>query len=326
MAVSKMARKIVENVRELVRPTPYRIFWWLVAIFFLAVPFTPVLNARMMFFMLLLKWIAMAEAFNLIAGFTGYVCFGFPAFYGIGAVMMAWALGELGLHPVLGYLTAIGGAVLMALIIGGPSLRLRGAYFAICSLAICLAMKSIMAWLRPYGIFISPEPEVFLLIRTICYYIVAFTALGTMLAVYLISRSKLGLALVSIREDEDAAETRGVNTTLYKLIAAILCSIPPAIVGASWAWYTTYAYEGDFELSPVVTIIAMTMLGGSGTVIGPAIGAVILYVIEDFLWASLPYVYLMIFGVIIVITVLFVPKGIVGVIREKVPEARKYLF
>jgi len=324
--LTKMAKKTLKDVKELARPTPYKGLWLGIAIFFLIIPFTPLLKARMMFFMILLKWIALAEAFNLITGFTGYVCFGFPAFYGVGTVMMALALGELGLHPVLGFLMAIGGAVLMALIIGGPSLRLRGAYFAISSLAICLSMKAVMAWARPYGIFIPPNIEYFLLIRTICYYVVALTALGTVLAVYLISRSKLGLALVSIREDEDAAETRGVNTTLYKLVAAILSSIPPAIIGASWAWYTTYAYEGDFELSPVVSIIAMTMLGGSGTVVGPVIGAVILYVIEDILWASLPYVYLMIFGAIIVVTVLFIPKGIVGIVREKVPEAKKYLF
>ena len=324
--VKGFARGAVRTVKELTKPTAYKGVWLAIAALFLIVPFVPVLRERMIFFMFLLKWIALAAAFNLIAGYTGYVCFGFPVFYGMGAIMMAWAVGELGLHPVLGFLMAVGSSILMALVVGGPSLRLRGAYFAIASLAICLAMKVVVAWLRPYGIFIMPDPRTFLMVRNICYYIVALTALGTVLATYIISRSKLGLAMISIREDEDAAETRGVNTTFYKLVAAILCSIPPALVGASWAWYTTYSYEGDFEISPVVTTIAMTMLGGSGTVLGPVIGAAILYVVEYFLWASFPYTYLLIFGAIIVITVLFVPKGIVGLIREKVPKARKYLF
>ena len=317
----------VRWAREFSRITPYRAAWLLFAAFFLAVPFVPLLKARLFFFMLMLEWIAMAESFNIISGFTGYVCFGFPAFYGVGAVLMAWAVGELGLHPAVGFLMAVGGAILMAFVMGGPSLRLRGAYFAICSLAICLAMSVIMAWLKPFGIFIPPNPKIFRLVEKICYYIVAFTAFGTVLGTYILSKSKLGLALVAIREDEDAAETRGVNTTFYKLVAVIISGIPPAIIGAAIAWYSTYVdCVAVFELHRVVATIAMAMLGGSGTVLGPLIGAIILYAVEDFLWANFPYLYLPIFGAIIVITVLFVPQGIVGMVREKVPKARKYLF
>jgi branched-chain amino acid transport system permease protein len=283
------------------------------------VPHTP-LRVRLTYFLFMWMWVALAESFNIISGYTGYVCFGYPAFFGTGAMIMGMVAGMLQLSPWLGLLVAALGVLALATFIGIPTLRLRGPYFAICTLAICATMEVVMVHIFPHGIFLPP-----VYVGVLCYYLMLLLAIGVVTMTYFIAKTKLGIGFVAIREDEDAAETRGLDTYRYKMIALLLSSIPAGLAGAIFGWYSTYVSEEAYALHRIVVIIAMGMLGGAGTVSGPVVGAVLLHTIGYILWARFPFLHMVILGAITMMIVLFAPKGIVGTLREKYPWIRKYL-
>ncbi len=150
------------------------------------------------------------------------------------------------------------------------------------------------------------------------YYAMGLSALAVVLLTLRISRSKLGLRLMAIREDEVAAEVMGINTTRYKLGAFMMSAFFPGVVGGLNAWYVSYIDPPTvFAVLVSIQMVIMAMFGGSGTVLGPVVGAVALYLFSEVLWARFPFLHQGLLGVIIVVIILCMPRGIMGLARDR---------
>jgi len=279
------------------------------------------------FYFLLVEYIILAQSFNLVAGYVGYISFGHVAFFGIGgyiAAILTWKMGFASYYYSLSLIIGGLGAGAVAFFLGIPLMKLRGAYFAIATLAFNEALKVIIFNVPDDlagGSFGIPVP----MIRKplLSYYSMLGVSAIVVLVIYLIIRSKYGVALKAIREDEDAAKVMGINTAKYKVMAFALSAFFMGIAGGLDVCYIGYIYpEAAFNIEINVMVIVMTMLGGSGTVIGPLIGVVILYLIEDFVWARSPFSHLIILGLILGAIVLFMRQGIIGALEEKIPVLR----
>jgi branched-chain amino acid transport system permease protein len=146
-----------------------------------------------------------------------------------------------------------------------------------------------------------------------------------------LSRSRFGLALLSIREDEEVARALGTPTTLYKSLALIVSSVPAGLIGGVYVWNVTYiSPPAVFGLEIALSPIVMAMLGGTGTVMGPIIGVFFLTVLQEFLWTQIPYLHLTMYGIVMVLVGLFMPGGLVRtrlfglVIQRFVPGDKSY--
>lgn len=257
-----------------------------------------------------LLFATLAQAWNILGGFTGYVSFGNSSFYGLGtygtAIAMAqfhWPFGiGLGLGAVL--------AVACAILFGIPILRLRGHYFSIATLGLSATLAAIIANLDIAGKNIG-------LILPLTRADVAFyeEALVLLLAatatVAWIAKSRFGMALLAIREDEDAALVMGINTTRYKIAALALSAFFTSIAGGIHAYWITFVDPGGaFDLTLNVRMVIMAMFGGPGTVFGPLIGAFVLSGVYDVLASSISTAAALLFGIVIVLAVIFMPRGL----------------
>jgi branched-chain amino acid transport system permease protein len=263
-------------------------------------------------------WIALAGSWNLISGLTGYVSFGHVAFYGAGAYTGAILVTTAG-WPWLP--AALAGGVIacaFALLIGYPCLRLKGPYFAIAMLGLNEVLRALVSYFEGFtggGSGLSlPTSQV----TERVYYVMALTAAAVTLLTYLIVTSRFGLRLMTIREDEVAAEALGIDTFRHKLYAFLLSAVGPGIVGGLAARDQGYIEPiSVFPLVMTITMIVMVLFGGKGTVWGPVLGAIALFVAQELVWARFPYYHQLLFGAIIVAVVLLMPRGVLGVLQQK---------
>jgi len=263
-------------------------------------------------------WIALAGSWNLISGLTGYVSFGHVAFYGAGAYTGAILVTSAGWSWPVAALAGGAAAGVLALLIGYPCLRLKGPYFAIAMLGLNEVLRALVSYfegLTGGGNGLSlPTADV---TRPI-YYVMGLLALAVTAGTYLIITSRFGLRLMTIREDEIAAEAMGIDTFHHKLVAFLLSAVGPGIAGALTARDQGYIEPiSVFPLAITVTMIVMVLFGGKGTVWGPVMGAVALFVIQELVWAHYPYVHPLLFGAIIVAVVLLMPRGVLGLLQLK---------
>jgi branched-chain amino acid transport system permease protein len=263
-------------------------------------------------------WIALAGSWNLISGLTGYVSFGHVAFFGTGAYTAAILISKGGWHWLLAGLTGSVTAACLALIIGYPCLRLKGPYFAIAMLGLNEVVRALVSYFDGLtgggsGITLSPINSILPL-----YYAMGGVAVAGAVITYRIITSRFGLRLLSIREDETAAEAMGINTAALKLYAFLISAALPGIVGGFYARYVTHIEPiGTFPLLTTITMIVMCLFGGKGTVLGPVIGASLLSIFQELVWARFLFVHQAIFGALIVAVVLMMPKGILGLLQER---------
>jgi branched-chain amino acid transport system permease protein len=204
--------------------------------------------------------------------------------------------------------------MLCALLLGLPILRLRGPYFAIATLGLSAAMGAIFANLEIAGANIGLTLP--LTRMDDAFYEMSLALLvACTLTVALIARSRFGMGLLAIREDEDAANSMGVNTTLYKVAALIISAFFTAIAGGIQAYQITFIDPASaFDPTLNVKMVIMAVFGGPGTVFGPVIGAFILSAIYDYLAASLSTAAALLFGIVIVLAVVFMPKGLADLV------------
>jgi len=262
-------------------------------------------------------WIALAGSWNIISGFTGYVSFGHVAFFGIGTYTAALLITKAGWHWLPAGLAGSIPAMLLALVIGYPCLRLKGPYFAISMLGLNEVVRALVSYFEGFtggGSGISLPP----IVATVpVYYAMGTVALTVPLVTYFIITSRFGLRLLSIREDELAAEAMGINTARHKLYAFLLSAAFPGIVGGFYAWYASHVEPMSvFPLITTITMIIMCLLGGSGTVLGPVLGAVLLSIFQEMVWARFLWVHQALLGTLIVAVVLLMPRGILGILRQ----------
>jgi branched-chain amino acid transport system permease protein len=270
------------------------------------------------FMVQLFMWVALAASWNLISGLTGYVSFGHVAFFGTGAYAAAILITSHGWHWATASMMGGAAAVILALIIGYPCLRLKGPYFAIATLGLNEVMRVLVSYfdgLTGGGLGISIPA---LKISGQIYYAMGLAALAVTAAAYFIITSRLGLRFMTIREDEIAAEAMGIDTARYKLYAFMLSAFIPGVVGGLFAQDTGYIEPiSVFPLLTTITMIVMVLFGGKGTIWGPVLGAVTLFVFQEMVWVRFLYLHQILFGAIIVIVVLLMPKGILGMLQER---------
>lgn len=270
------------------------------------------------FMLQLFMWVALAQSWNLISGLTGYVSFGHVAFFGTGAYATGILVTTHGWHWIPGSLAGGAAAVLLALVIGYPCLRLKGPYFAIAMLGLNEVMRVVVSYfegLTGGGLGLS-LPTLYASVEI--YYAMGATAAAATAAAYLIITSRFGLRLMTIREDEVAAEAVGIDTAGYKLYAFLLSGFIAGVVGGLFARDTGYIEPiSVFPLTITITMIVMALFGGKGTVWGPVLGAGLLFVLQELVWARFLYFYQLLFGGIIIVVVLAMPRGILGLLQQR---------
>jgi branched-chain amino acid transport system permease protein len=265
------------------------------------------------FVMFTMMYVVLALSWNIISGFTGYTSFGHVAFYGIGAYTCAILVADYRWHWISTLVVGAALALVVAIAVGYPVLRLKGPYFAIAMLGTAEGTRVVVTvWdsLTHGGVGISfPSAENSL--ET--YYAMLVVMVMTILVAYLVGHSRFGIRLNAIREDEGAAEVLGINATLYKLAAFALSAVFPAVAGGIQAYKVLYIDPAAvFFVQITIAMALMSMLGGKGTVIGPIVGAVLLYSAQELTWVNFPTAHLIAYGLFIIVVARFMPRGLVG--------------
>jgi branched-chain amino acid transport system permease protein len=266
----------------------------------------------------------MAQSWNFIGGLAGYPSFATAAFFGLGAYVSAILLNN-GASMVLAWSCAGLTAMLFAAFLGGVILHLRGHYFAIASLVIAEMLREIVNTMPAFtggGKGINVPLLKMSVTAQAQYFFYAMLALATvtMAAAIIIHRSKLGFGLRCIQQNEDAASIVGVNAYAYKTAAFSLSAMFVGIAGAIYASWVAYIDPPDvFDILISVKPMVMVLLGGLGTIFGPAIGAVILLLFEEAVWRNFLTIHAAALGCIIVALVLFLPNGLLTLVRDRFP-------
>ncbi len=258
----------------------------------------------------------LAQSWNIIGGYTGYASFGNSVFYGLGGYGTAIALVQFNLPFGVGLALGVVLALAFAFLLGLPVLRLRGHYFAIATLGLAQVMTAIVSNLDIAGRNIG---LVLPLLKgdTLFFELsLGLLALCT-LTVAWISRSRFGFGLIAIRENEEAAGMMGINTTLYKVLAFAACSVFTALAGGIHAYWITYLDpQSAFDISLNVKMIIMAIFGGAGSVFGPVLGAFLLSAISEVLATQITSLASLFFGLVIVVAIIFMPRGITDLVRR----------
>jgi len=271
-----------------------------------------------------LQFVVLATAWNILGGFTGYVNFGSAAFFAVGAYT-AIALDKALSLPLPALILAAGAASgLIGLGTGYLTLRLRGIFFAISTLALAVVLETLVInW--DYvggatGSYIIPPDEVFFFDNFVeaLFSLMLLLAVAAVAVARWITRSRIGRGLAAIRDDELAAECMGVPTLKLKLISTTISGAMMGIAGAPYPFYVTYVDPASaFNLFYAVNAIAMPMIGGTTSWLGPVIGALLLGSLQQ--WATVSIsseLNLLLVGVMLVAFVILAPQGIVGLARR----------
>ena len=294
------------------------LFLALLVILCVSLPFITDKDSLINLVVLIFLYIILASSWNILGGYTGQTSLGHAAFFGLGSLItrLLWTGG----FPLFGSLMAGGVvAVLFALLIGIPAFRLKGVYFAIGTLALAQILNITVGNIFPE---ISSLPIDMLSTYDLLprYFLFFAIALITIISSYLLMNSNLGLGIMAVRENEDAAESLGVSALKHKLFALTLSAFFTGLAGGAFAYYhVSYYYQ--FPFLPVWSFDALTMvyIGGLGTIIGPIIGAVFFVLLREILALNLGEYHLIVFGVLFILVVLFLPGGMVeawGKIRK----------
>ena len=277
---------------------------------FAALPFFTARNDLLNLGVQIFLAIALAQSWNLLGGYAGQINLGHAAFFGLGALAtrMLWVAG-------IPLFLALGAGALVAtafgVLIGGPAFRLRGAYFAIGTLALAEILRITVGNLMPE---ISTIPAAALASYSLVprYYLALALATVSVVVVGIVIRSRIGLGIQAVREDEAAAEATGVGALRHKLLALALSTALVGLTGGAFAYYHV-SYYPQHGFSPAWTFdaVLISFIGGVGTLHGPILGALFYVILKEVLALRLVELHLLIFGVLFILVVLFLPGGLV---------------
>ncbi|HOI03782.1 MAG TPA: branched-chain amino acid ABC transporter permease [Dermatophilaceae bacterium] len=270
-------------------------------------------------------FVALALSWNLIGGYTGYASFGQVVFFGLGGYFAAVTMTHL--HWSFWVALPLAGlaAAAYAVVIGIPLLRLRGHYFAIATLGVAEGTREVVINLDGLtgggGGITVPTVGAAAATKYLgndgFYLVYLALAVLALLITGLVSRSKFGFAMRAIHQDEDAAAAVGINTTRTKVLTFALSGLLTGLVGATYAFQQVTIYpERLFDVEITVLMVVMVVIGGSGTVLGPIIGAVALQFLSEWLRQNYTTVHTLLLGIIIIIAVILLPQGLVNYLRE----------
>ncbi|MEM3448257.1 MAG: branched-chain amino acid ABC transporter permease [Nitrososphaerota archaeon] len=273
----------------------------------------------------LFMYVVLACGWNILGGYTGYMNFGHASFFGTGAYTSALLLTKYGVSPF--YTCSLGGllAALLAGIIGWPCLRLRGPYFVLVTFCLGLVARIIAMNLE----FIGASSGLYLPFmkvsmfenRMVFYEAMLAIAFITVLIAIRIENSRFGLGLKAISQDEDSAESQGVDALRLKILALVLSAFLAGTAGGIYSYYRGYVHpDFIFDVSTSILVVLMSLLGGSTTWVGPVAGTFIVFIINEGLTAyanmaaeSARIVY----GILLVIVILYLPDGLVGLLGKQ---------
>jgi branched-chain amino acid transport system permease protein len=270
-----------------------------------------------------LQYVVIATAWNILGGYAGYVNFGTPAFFAMGAytavALIQWARAPLPVLLLAGGLVA----ALLGLGIGYLTLRLRGTFFSIATLALSVVLQTvIMNWEYVGGSrgmsVIRPSGPPFGSYVTFLFTVMVGLAVVAVLAARFVERSWIGRGLAALRDNEEAAECMGVPTLRLKLFATTISGFLLGVAGAPFPYYVTFVEPNSaFALDYAVNALAMPMIGGTTSWVGPVIGAVLLGTAQQLATVSISSEWnLFIVGVVLVAFVVLAPEGILGLVRR----------
>jgi branched-chain amino acid transport system permease protein len=277
---------------------------------------------------LLYLYAYLTTSWNLVGGFAGVLPLGHATFVGIGAYTSTILSLQYGISPWIGMLVGALLASIAGVVIGLPTLKMRGAYFALATIAFAEGIRVMVEnieYLGPFqlngprGLQIPPlklglanfmfaEKEPY-------YYIILVMLIGVLALTYFISRSKLGYYLMAGGEEPEAAQSLGVNVARAKLIAMAMSSFLTAFAGTFWAQFTLYIHpKSVMSLDISFEIAFIALIGGRGSIAGPVLGALLLRPVSDFsriyFGSTLPGLHLIIFGLVLIFVMLFQPRGL----------------
>jgi branched-chain amino acid transport system permease protein len=270
----------------------------------------------------------LAMSWNFIGGLAGYPSFAVAAFFGLGAYCGAVAQ-KFGVPAGVAWALAGTGALVFAALLGIALLRLRGHYFAIASLVVADVLRELVnsaTDLTGGGMGLNlPVPQMSSVDAQAAFFFYSMLALAalTFATSLLAANSKLGFGLRCIQQNESAADMLGVNTTLYKVAAFMLSGVFVGAAGAIYASWVHYIEPPDvFDILYSVKAIVMVLLGGAGSLFGPLLGAAVFLLLEEVVWRKFIDVHTGVLGLLIVLLVLFLPKGLLT-LSQRLPWARK---
>jgi branched-chain amino acid transport system permease protein len=316
-----------------------RPFFWIIALVIAVFALAPLATGDVQLresLLLASVYIILASNLNLVLGYAGYVNFGSIVFFGLGGYICVYLLGTPG-WPLVPATLAAGVLVsLLALLFGLGILRLRGAFFALATIGVNEAVQAFVANFTPWGgssgLYLSPRlfaplggPMQALWI--IYFLLVAIMGLSLYLS-YAIKRSKFGLGLLAIGQNEDAASVLGVPTPLYKAMAYSVSAFLPALAGGLYFFKSAFIQPADaFDLTLSLEAIVIVMLGGQGTIAGPAIGAYFYEELRGWLLTSDTFsnFQLVVAGALLLVIVQFLPGGLMGWVYGRWPRLRGVL-
>jgi branched-chain amino acid transport system permease protein len=280
----------------------------LVALPFYTSRYTPILMTSIfMYIILSVSWV-------LFSGPTGYMSLATAAFFGVG-IYTAAIIGKSVPLPVFAIAGGLVSAIL-AVLVGALTLRLRGVYFAIFTFGLVMLIPQFLVFWELHAFSTRGRFVVVIDYNTI-YYAMLIIVLALVSVSYLIRRSRYGLALRSIGESEEAASHIGINVTLVKVITFAVSAFFIGAAGATMATRWTYidpyiAFNSTYSFLPVL----MAIFGGMSQLYGPVIGAVIFAYLQEKLITRFPEMYMLIFGIVLVVAILYLPGGLAGLIQK----------
>jgi len=266
-------------------------------------------------FLILTLWLGtLAASLDLSTGYTGLVNFGYAGFIGAGAYVAALVVIYFNISPWIGILVGGIASASLGLVIGLITLRLYGFYFAIFTLftseALRFAIANLPEWTRGYlGLMVPPLTGLDPSLRIPYYYVMLGISLIILFILSLAVKSKIGLALKAIREDEVKASTMGVNTVLFKVLSVTISCFFAGVLGAFYSYYIGILTPDVLAISLTIEVLTINYVGGRGTLWGSIVAAFILQSILEIL-RPLVIVRLIMYGILLIVVILFLPKGL----------------
>jgi len=302
--------------------------------------------------------IIQGQAWNVIGGYAGQYSVGHAAYFGIGAYTTMMLLELYKIPPWWGIWAAIANAMILSLLIGSITFRLRGPYFVLASISVAEIIRLAALYFKGFtrgaeGFLLSEIPPLHLFGTSIefftkrpFYYAALGLAAITIAVNWMVQHSKLGYYFQAIREDQDAAHSLGINLAVYKNVALAISAAFTAWAGGFYAMFVKFVDPNTvFGLDISVQIVLICIIGGIGTILGPVIGAMVLVPLSEilrnpkglvqigilpadsafvsFIEARFANAHLLVYGILVVVVILFAPDGVLGVIRNTIARVRR---
>lgn len=274
----------------------------------------------------LLMWIGLALSWNMIGGYMGYISFGHGAFFGVGAYLTALLMGKLQLPFIVAMIIAGLLTCFFAWLVGYPTLRLSGTYFAIGTWSFAEIMRQLVLVLEITGGSDGMRLKPYLNEMFFYFLMLALAIIVALFSYLIFDKSTYGLKVKAVREEETAASTLGINIVGIKTQVFAISAFFPGLIGGAYAYWITYIHP-DSVLGPLITdqMVIMVLLGGISSLFGPVVGAAILYIGNRMMWVAWgdSPLYLVILGLAIALVILFMPQGLVSLLRSRANKKEK---